>query len=409
MHLETLAFGASVSDGGHICRSLALRCRCADALSLPDRTDAGATEEAESNIRVLPGGVQRRRAVASGSPSRWGRSVGYRDPAPGVNSRQDHRRTRLVARGAKCCPGSVGERRPAGLSKLLQFGNRKAEGPPGRGAEVQTQKDQSTVVSLDPQWISDPSQRSIGDCQDRRGGSALVTRITERTVVGHHHSRARWASLRDLCRRGAEFPVTDSAIGVDRRYIWRMRRCEHPEIFATQIAQARATAAGDVPPTEGVEEQGQSEAEGSHSARQGGAVSTRPSPQGGPDVGSREPSDLRRGPKHRGNGLQSSVGTCDQRRWLVAVRENSWREVRSIRPVLASGLALVGIQQDLQRLRSRAGRAGTADQSLAVSGVFRSPRPGSQRRQERSRRRAGGEIKRRWSLGKSSHQGGSRR
>src|SRR4029079_10946015 len=107
----------------------------------------------------------------------------------------------------------------------------------------------------------------------------------------------------------------------------------------------------DVPPTEGVEEQGQSEAEGSHSARQGGAVSTRPSPQGGPDVGSREPSDLRRGPKHRGNGLQSSVGTCDQRRWLVAVRENSWREVRSIRPSLHRVSRWLVFSQNCARVR----------------------------------------------------------
>ncbi|MDT7731655.1 MAG: hypothetical protein QOK45_1908, partial [Mycobacterium sp.] len=219
---------------------------------------------------------------------------------------------------------------------------------------------------------------------------------------------------------GVEHPVTgdragsrsrsrDHTIGVSRRHIRRVCRCGQPEVFATQIAQARATAEGNEPPTEGVQEQRQSEAESSYSARQGGALSTRPSPQGGPDIGSRKPSDLRRGPKYCGDGLQSFYGTRDQRCWLVAVREDNRREVRSIWPYLASGLALVGIQQDLQRLRPCVGRAGTADQSLAVSGLLRSTRPRSQRRQEHSRRRAGGEINRRWSLGKSSHQGGSRR
>src|SRR3979409_1333447 len=119
MPLETQAVGVSVSDRCHICRWPSLRCPCADALPLPDRTDTGAAEEVEPNIRVLPGD----------------------------HTRQDDRRTGLVARGPKCGPGAVGERCASSLPELFRFGGRKAERPQGWAPEVQAQKVQSAVVS----------------------------------------------------------------------------------------------------------------------------------------------------------------------------------------------------------------------------------------------------------------------
>ncbi len=81
------------------------------------------------------------------------------------------------------------------------------------------------------------------------------------------------------------------------------RHCE-PETLGPQAAQAAAVGAGEIPPAERISQQGQDAAQGRHRAQRGGPGSAGLSPQAGFGVGSREPSDPRRGPQHRGHGRE---------------------------------------------------------------------------------------------------------
>ena len=196
------------------------------------------------------------------------------------------------------------------------------------------------------------------------------------------------------------------------------RRCQ-PEALGPQVAQAAALGAGEVPPTERISQQRQGAAQGRHRAQRGGAQSAGLSPQAGFGVGSREPSDPRRGSQHRGHGPQSPARASNQRCGMGAVRAGHRRESGPLRSHRVRGVALAGVEQDVLGVRASSRRTAACRFAVDVPGLSDGPRSGPQRRQGHSRRRAGGETKRlprkwaepptrfRWSIRKTSHPGGA--
>ena len=77
--------------------------------------------------------------------------------------------------------------------------------------------------------------------------------------------------------------------------------------------------------------------------------------------GSRESSDPRRGPQHRGHGPQSSAGTIHKRCRVGAVRADHRREGRQIRAYRAFSIALAGVEQDVLGVRASTRRIAVAD------------------------------------------------
>jgi Helix-turn-helix domain/Probable transposase len=134
------------------------------------------------------------------------------------------------------------------------------------------------------------------------------------------------------------------------------------------------------------------------------------SPQAGFGVGSRESSDPRRGPQHRGHGQEPSFGAGDFGRGVGPIRADHRREGRAVRAFGASGITVAGVEQNLLPMWAPARRIAAPGPAVDVPSVPGGPRPRPQRRQNHSRRRSGGETKRLWSLGKSSqHSGGAGR
>ena len=86
----------------------------------------------------------------------------------------------------------------------------------------------------------------------------------------------------------------------------------NPKHLGRKTTEVEAVGAGEVPPAEGISQQGQDQAQGRHRAQRGCPCSAGLSPQAGFGVGSRESSDPRRGPQHRWDGPQSPAGTCHQ-------------------------------------------------------------------------------------------------
>ena len=95
----------------------------------------------------------------------------------------------------------------------------------------------------------------------------------------------------------------------------------------------------------------------------------------------------------RNRRLARAISRCG----VGAVRADHRRESRPLRAHRASGVALVGVEQDLLGVRASARRTAAADPALDVPVMPGGPRPRPQRRQGHSRRRAGGETKRLWS------------
>ena len=115
--------GASIGLG---CQWSALQLWCADALSVPHRTDTGSAADARAGVRMLPGGVQRRAAgPRQGLPGR-DNAVGQRDSAAGDHPGQDHRGAGLAGRGSQCGVGAVGQRLPSCVAQLLRLTLRQA-------------------------------------------------------------------------------------------------------------------------------------------------------------------------------------------------------------------------------------------------------------------------------------------
>lgn len=406
--------GAAIGLG---CHRSAVRSGYADALPVPHRTDTSPAGAAGAGVRVLSGGVQRRAAGPRRGLSGRDQVVGYRDSAPCGHRGQDYRGSGVVARGAQCGVGAVGQRFPSCLAQLLRLDSRKAPGPQSGPATVQVAQGSSAVVSAHPQRILGARQWPVVCGEGGRTAGALVARSAVGAVERHDHSGAGWPLLRQFRRRrsiiaaaggGArsrggygDRPVGDR--GGQRRYTYR---CLQSKAFGPQAAQAGAVGTGEVPPAEGIAEQGQVAAQGCDRAQRGGPGTARLSPQAGFGVGMREPSDPRRGPQHRGDGQKPSFGAGDFGCGMGAVRADHHRKGRPLRAHRPHGVAVAGIEQDLLGVRVPTRRTPTPDPSVGLPGVPGGPRSRPQRRESHSRRRAGGETKRLWSPGKSSHHSG---
>ena len=186
-----------------------------------------------------------------------------------------------------------------------------------------------------------------------------------------------------------------SPVGDDRHHRWWMRTdIANPRAFGPQATEVAAVGAGEVPPAERIGQQGQDAAQGCHRAQQGGAGSAGLSPQAGFGVGSRQPSDPRRGPQHRGHGrdrrLARAISDTGWGQFVRIIAEKADRYGRTVDWVsrwLASSKTCSGCGHRLDELPLQI-------RAVDVPGVPDHPRSRLQRRQSHSRRRAGGETKR---------------
>ena len=140
-----------------------------------------------------------------------------------------------------------------------------------------------------------------------------------------------------------------------------------------------------------------------------GASAARLSPQAGVGVGSREPSDPRRRPQHRGYGQEPPARPSNLRRGMGPVRADHRRESRPLRTHPSSRVAVASVEQDLLGLRALPRRAPATGTPVDLPDLPHGPRQRPQRRQSHSRRRAGGETKRLWSPRKTATRCGGGR
>ena len=117
-------------------------------------------------------------------------------------------------------------------------------------------------------------------------------------------------------RAGSRGGCGHHPVGDDRHHRRDAHGHREPEAFGPQAAQAAAVGAGEVPPAERIEQQRQDAAQSRHRAQRGGAGAAGLSPQAGFGVGSRQPSDPRRRPQHRGHGRN--------RRLARAISDAGW-------------------------------------------------------------------------------------
>jgi hypothetical protein len=415
-----------------LCQSPALSYVCVGALPLSHRTETRPSRGSGSGVWLLPSGVQRRAARSRCGVSGRGETFGHRGAATGDHPGQNHSGAGLACRGSECGVSAVGQRCASGVSQFLRLLFGQAQRPPSETTAVQVAQGSSAVVSAHSQWVPCAIERAIAPGKGRRGARTLVAPVTQPTIFGHDHPRARRPLLRELRRRHASLPVTDGearsgdrcrdrAPSDDRHYRRTVPGSAESEASAAQDAQAPASGAGEISTREGIKQQGQNAAQGCHSAWHGCSCPARLSPQAGPGVGTREPSDPCRGPQYRGHGSQSPASAGDLRRGLGAVHAGHRRESHKVRPYIASSLTLVGIQQDVLGVRASPRGAHASGPGLEVSCMWHGTRSRPQRRQSHSRRRAGGEIKRfphqwagprlrlGWSPGKSFNLGGAGR
>ena len=418
-------FEQCAATAGLVCRWPFIGLWCAEALPVSHRTEASSSRGAGSSVRMLSGGLQRRGPRARGGLSGRPEVVGHRDSAPSHNPSQDNRRAELAVRSAQCGAGAVGQRLSPRMAQLLRVAVRQAQGPQYRPTANEVAQGLSAVVSTHAQWLPRSAKWAVVCSEAWRGAGALVTPIAGRPVIGHDNPRTRRALLRQLRRRGRIDTAARSAaggwcrsgdfpVGDDRPQRRGAHGCAESETLAVPAAQAAAVGAGEIPPTERVTQQGQDAARSRHRTRQGGTFSAGLSPQAGFGVGSREPSDPRRGPQYRWDGTQSPVGAGNLRRGLGTVRSDREREGSKLWSHHSFGVALAGVQQGLLDMWVPRPRVTATNPRLDVSVVRRVARSRPQRRQEYSRRRAGGETKRfplqwagprewfRWSPGKTS-------
>ena len=415
-----------------LCQSAALSCVCVGPLSLSHRTEPRAGRGSGSDIRVLPGGVQRRaEGPRCGLPC-WCKTFGYGGSKAGYHPGQSNFRAAVACRGSQCGVGTVGERCPTGVSQLLRLPLGRAQGSASGAAAIQVAQGRSAVVSAHSQWIPCAIGRTIAFGKDWRSTCAVVTQSTQPTIFGHHHPRDRWSLLREFRCRSASLPLAgrDSrsrdrfgnyAPGDDCHHRRQVSGGVQPTTSGAQVAQAPPTGAGESSTAEGIEEQGQDTAQDCHSAWRGCTCPAGLSPQAGLGAGSREPSDPRRGPQYCWPGCQSPASARHLRCWLEAVHADYRRESREVWTDHLCGLTLAGVQQDLFCLQSSAYGTSAARPRVDLSYLRHRTRSGPQRSQNHSRRRAGGEIKRFpyqwagpqqrtvWSPGRSFNQGGTGR
>ena len=327
-------------------------------------------------------------------------------------------------------PGGSPRRHVAWLAELVELGV-GATGPQARPPAHEIAQRSEAVVSAYPQRFPSPLEWTIVCGESWRDSGALVSRVAERSVKRHDHPRTRRPLLREFCRRCSGYTVAGGAsgggggcrrhaIGDDRHHGWGVDGNCESEAFGPQVTQTTAIGAGESPPAERINQQGQDAAQSCHRAQRGGTQSAGPSPQAGFGVDSREPSDPRRGPQHRGDGHQPSALPGHQRCRVGSVRADHCRQGQLLRAHRPSGVALAGVEQDVLCVRASAERTWLASPRVDVRVMRRRARPRPQRRENYPRRRAGGEVTRlprkwagsrqrfRWSPHKTSyHSGGA--
>ena len=173
------------------------------------------------------------------------------------------------------------------------------------------------VVSAHPQRVPGPRQWPAGHRQDRRGAGALVARAAQRTIPRSPSSASPTANYASFVVEAAATPLPEVATRV-------RHRCGHqpglprsptpttpvetscnPKHLHSKSRKLRSFGAEENPLCrKDPRNRNKTRRKVAIPACQGGACPSRLSPQAGPGVGSREPSDPRRGPQHRGDGSQ---------------------------------------------------------------------------------------------------------
>ena len=319
---------------------------------------------------------------------------------------QDDHRAGLAVRGTQRGVGAVGQRLAPRLAQLLRLGHRKRKGRKLGRPRMKSRKDHRQSFRLTRNGFA-----------VRDNGRLYVAKVGE--------VRVRWS--RDL-------PSDPSSVTIIRGTRWALstrvslsrcqhRRCRRPaERPGSMSASARlatvATTDGartDVPNPNHLarkqrklarlEREKSRRQKGSNNRnktrrrvavahRRGGPCSAGLSPQAGIGVGSREPSDPRRRPQHRGNGQKPSPGSRDLGCGVGATHADHRREGRPLRTHRAHGVAVAGVEQNLLGMRAPTRRTASADPSVDVPRLRGDPRSRPQCRQKYSRRWAGGETKR---------------
>ena len=180
---------------------------------------------------------------------------------------------------------------------------------------------------------------------------------------------------------------------------WPEYGYREPEVSGSQVTEITPVGAGEVSPAERIEQQGKDAAQSRHGAQQGGAGSTRLSPQAGFDVGSREPSD---------HVEDLNIVGMVRNRWLArAISDAGWGQLVRIIEEKADqyGRRFNQVSRWLASSKTCSACGHHLDElplqspSMAVPGCEYGARPRPQRCHEHSRRRAGGEnkgLRRKW-------------
>ena len=326
-----------------------------------------------------------------------------------ITAGQDDRPSGLAGRGAQCGVGAVGQRLPPRLAQLLRLAHRETQGPQAGPAADEIPQGSPAVVSAHPQRIQPCGANGrlfvakVGEVRVR-WSRELPAQPSSVTIIrepdGHYYA----SFVVDVA--ASPLPAVEREAGVDVG-IARLATIAtsdgtrvdvaNPKHLGRKLRKLRAVGAGEVPPAERISQQGQDAAQSGCRAQRGGACAAGLSPQAGFGVGSREPSDPRRGPQHRGHGQKPSARPGDLGCGVGPVRADHRRESRPLRAHRASGVAMVGVEQDLLGVRASARRTPATGAAVDLPGLPGGPRQRPQRRQSHSRRRAGGETKRLWS------------
>ena len=255
-----------------------------------------------------------------------------------------------------------------------------------------------------PATDSGPAQWSVVCGEGRRGAGALVARTAQRAVEGHDHPRTGRPLLRQLRRRRRRPPLPAASAKPGWMSVspgWRRSptptaRAPTSRIRSTWPASCANCGgwSGRSPAGRKDQQQGQDAAQGRHRAPQGGAARR--------DYHHKQALALVRENQVIHVEDLNIVGMVRNRRLARAIRDAGWgqfvriiaekadrygRTVHTVSRWLASSktCSACGHQLDELPLQVRA---------VDVPGVPGGPRPRPQRRQDHSRRRAGGETKR---------------
>lgn len=383
---------------------------------LPDRADCDSASDAGAYVRLLPRGVQRRGPNPAGGPAGRGERLSHRGAASGDHRSQEPRGSGLAWRGRVGGVGAIGAGCASSSPQLHRLDQWPTFGSEDGPATLQVPQRQLAVLSTNSQRICNPAERSAVPGEDRRGDGALVAGTAFSAIVSNDHSGTRWTLLRLIRgrswaetagsgRSGGRGRSRNHQVGDGRHHSGHVLGGCQPESPCRQAAQARAFGAREGSSSQGREESSKISVKGGSPARAGGAGSAGLPSQAGSQTRSREPSDLRRGSECGGHGAQQAFGLCYFGRRLGSVHPSRDGEGGTVWAHNAQGKPVVSVVEKMQCVWCRASRTATQGPRLDLQMWFPT-RSGSQRSDQHSRRRAGGENIRLWSSCKTSRWGG---